>query len=115
MARWLASGMSKHTFKTNTMYLFVLRFQIPNTKMHEFNLALNRLVKWPVYILYSDEAHTGYKLFEMLREWENEDVMKKDLSSAEYGNLMGAIKVLGKIKESHIYNAIENKDILQEC
>ena len=113
MARCLASGTSKHT-KTNTMYLFVLRFQIPNTKMYEFNLALNRLVKWPVYMLHSDEVNTGCKLFEMLRDWENEAAMKKDFSSPEYGNLMGAIKVLGEIKESHIYNAVENKDLLLE-
>ncbi len=86
------------------MYMIVLRFQIPNSKLHEFNLAHRRLVRWPVYTLFNTETNTNHQVFEVLRKWENEVVMNKDLNSAEYHNLMGAIKVLGEIKESNIYN-----------
>lgn len=86
------------------MYMIVLKFQIPNSKLHEFNLALERLVKWPVYVLYNDYGKTGFKVFEMIRKWNNNELMKMDLNSPEYENLMGAIKVLGEIIESNIYN-----------
>ncbi len=86
------------------MYMIVLRFQIPNSKLHEFNLALERLVKWPVYVLYTDHENTGSKVFELVRKWEGKALMEKDLTSPEYENLMGAIKVLGEINESNIYN-----------
>lgn len=94
------------------MYLFVMRFQIPNAKMYEFKLSLDRLIKWPVYVLHSDGEDQEYKLFEILREWETKDAMNKDLDSFEYENLMGAIKVLGEIKESHIYETVENNELL---
>ncbi len=86
------------------MYMIVLRFQIPSSKLQEFNLALERLVKWPVYVLYTDHRNLGYKVFELVRKWENKALMDKDLNSPEYENLMGAIKVLGEINESNIYN-----------
>ncbi len=86
------------------MYMILLRFQIPNAKLHEFNLALERLVKWPVYTLYTDSGKIGYKVFELVRKWEGKALMEKDLNSSEYENLMGAIKVLGEINESNIYN-----------
>jgi hypothetical protein len=96
------------------MHLIVMRFQIPNAKIHEFNLALDRLVKWPVYALHGEEMNLNHKSFELVRNWENKTLMKNDLNSAEYKILMGAIKVLGEIKESHIYNTLENKNLLQE-
>jgi hypothetical protein len=85
------------------MYMLVLRFQIPNSKLHEFNLALERLVKWPVYTLYNNHRNISHKVFELLRKWESKALMEKDLNSPEYENLMGAIKVLGEINESNIY------------
>ena len=87
------------------MYMIVLRFQIPSSKLQEFNIALERLVKWPVYVLYNDHGNTGYKVFELVRKWKDESLMEKDVNSPEYENLMGAIKVLGKINESNIYHA----------
>ncbi len=96
------------------MHLFVMKFQIPNTKIYEFNLALGRLVKWPVYVLHDNEVATNYKDFKLIRSWENKSLMKKDFDSAEYQNLMGAIKVLGEIKASHVYDTIENTSLLQE-
>jgi hypothetical protein len=80
--------------------------------MYEFKLSLDRLIKWPVYVLHSDGEDQEYKLFEILREWETKDAMNKDLDSFEYENLMGAIKVLGEIKESHIYETVENNELL---
>ena len=96
------------------MHLFVMRFQIPNTKVPEFNLALGRLVKWPVFVLHEIGVSENYREFQLVRRWENKVLLKKDLKSAEYENLMGAIKVLGEIKESHLYEADENKQFLQE-
>ncbi len=96
------------------MHLFVMKFQIPNTKIYEFNLALGRLVKWPVYVLHDNEGTTNYKDFKLIRSWENKALMKKDFDSAEYQNLMGAIKVLGEIKTSHVYDTIEDTSLLQE-
>ena len=43
-------------------------------------------------------------MFELVRKWEGKALMEKDLNSSEYENLMGAIKVLGEINESNIYN-----------
>lgn len=96
------------------MYLFVLRFQISNNKLYEFNLAMGRLVKWPVYVLHQNDNQTEFKTFELVRNWKSETLMKKDLNSAEYENLMGAIKVLGTIMESNIYNTILKADLLQK-
>ncbi len=77
-------------------------------------MALRRLVKWPVYVLHGDTENTDYKVFELVRTLENEALMRKELKSAEYENLMGAVKVLGKMKESHLYDTIENTNLLQE-
>ncbi|NND16392.1 MAG: hypothetical protein HKN89_08715, partial [Eudoraea sp.] len=82
------------------------------SKMYEFNLSLDRLVKWPVYVLHSDGKHQGYKLFELLREWETKEAMDKELNSSDYENLMGTIKVLGEIKESHLYETVEHNELL---
>ena len=81
-----------------------MKVQIPSPKLQEFNIALERLVKWPVYVLYNDHRNTGYKVFELVRKWKDESLMEKDVKSPEYENLMGAIKVLGKINESNIYH-----------
>lgn len=113
MARCLDAVIQLQTIICS-MYLFVLRFQIANTKLYEFNLAIGRLVKWPVYVLHNNDVSPTFKTFEMVRNWDTEALMKKDLKSAEYENLVGAIKVLGEIKESNIYNTIHKADLLQE-
>lgn len=89
-----------------------MRFQVPNAKMYEFKLSIDRLVKWPVYVLHNDTDHQGHNLFEITRDWETKEAMKKDLNSTEYENLKGAIKVLGEIKELHIYETVENNELL---
>ena len=96
------------------MHLFVMRFQIPNTKVSEFNLALDRLVKWPLFVLRGIGIPENHKEFQLVRRWDTKVLLKKDFESAEYENLMGAIKVLGEIKESHLYEAVENKQFLEE-
>jgi hypothetical protein len=71
-------------------------------------------VKWPVYALHSEEVRAEDKVFKLIRNWENKEMMQKDLHSSEYQNLMGAIKVLGEIQDSHIYQTVENTEILEE-
>lgn len=94
------------------MYLLIILFEIPNNKLHEFNLALERLVKWPVYMLHNSESKSDNNTFEMVRQWKNEESMNKDLSSHMYQNLMGAVKVLGRIDSSHLYSTNERTDLL---
>jgi len=87
------------------MYLFLLKFEIPENKLYEFDLSIGRLVKWPVYSLYSSEKNSKKKVFEFIREWSNEQEMKKDLDSQIFINLLGVVKVLGTVTSSNIYNA----------
>ncbi|MFC2147824.1 hypothetical protein ACFLR9_04580 [Bacteroidota bacterium] len=95
------------------MYLLFLRFKIPKSKLYEFNLALGRLVKWPVYALHSKVNNDDGKTFEFIRNWDNREEMKKDLESQIFTNLMGVVKVLGHIQQSHIYNVTEEEDLLK--
>ncbi len=95
------------------MYLFFLRFQIPKNKLYEFNLALGRLVKWPVYTLHTAVNNEAGKTFEFIRNWDNREEMQKDLESQIFTNLMGVVKVLGHIQQSHIYNVAEEEDLLK--
>jgi hypothetical protein len=95
------------------MYLLFLRFKIPKSKLYEFNLALGRLVKWPVYTLHTTVNNSDGNIFEFIRNWDNREEMKKDLESQIFTNLMGVIKVLGHIQQSHIYNVTEEEDLLK--
>ncbi|MBT8291778.1 MAG: hypothetical protein KJN70_00770, partial [Eudoraea sp.] len=95
------------------MYLLLLRFEIPKKKLYEFNLALGRLVKWPVYTLHTTESNEKGKIFEFIRNWDSKEEMQKDLESQIFTNLMGVVKVLGHIHQSHIYNVAEDKDLLK--
>jgi hypothetical protein len=52
-------------------------------------------------------------IFEFIRNWDNREEMKKDLESQIFTNLMGVIKVLGHIQQSHIYNVTEEEDLLK--
>jgi hypothetical protein len=96
------------------MYLLVLRFKIPNPKLYEFDLTLDRLVKLPVYTMHRTESQAESKIFELVRHWENRSLMKRDLDSPEYLNLIGVIGILGEILESNIYNSVEHTDLLNE-
>ncbi|MDM9632718.1 hypothetical protein [Robiginitalea aurantiaca] len=96
------------------MYLYVLRFHVFNKKLYEFNLALGRLVKWPVYVLRQNNDQAEYRTFELVRTWQNKGQMNHDLKSTEYGNLIGAIRVLGEITESNIYSTIHESNLLEE-
>lgn len=94
----------------------LLKFEVPENKLYEFDLALGRLVKWPIYSLYSSEKNSNKKLFEFIREWDNEEDMKKDLDSNIFTNLLGVVKVLGTVKSSNIYstNKIQNELLYKE-
>ncbi|MGI9546190.1 MAG: hypothetical protein ACR2MM_03055 [Flavobacteriaceae bacterium] len=92
-------------------FLFV-HFEIPNNKIHEFDLAFHRLVKWPLYTLYESEANADRKTFELTRQWENEEEMQRELDSREFTNMIGMIKVLGKVSQSDIYDVTSQEDLL---
>jgi hypothetical protein len=86
-----------------------MRFSIPLPKLYEFTLTMERLVKWPVYILHSPSQGKDAKKFELIRSWTNESAMEKDLASSEYRNLTGVIEILGSAIESNIYSVIKRK------
>lgn len=93
-------------------FLFV-QFEIPNNKIHEFDLAFHRLVKWPLYTLYESDVKTNRKTFELTRQWDNKEDMQRELASREFINMLGMIKVLGKVLQSDIYNITNQEDLLQ--
>lgn len=95
------------------MYLLLIRFDIPKNKLYEFNLALGRLVKWPVYSLHTTVNNEKGKIFEFIRKWNTREEMENDLRSSIFTNLMGVVKVLGHIQQSHIYNVAEEEDLLK--
>ena len=95
------------------MYLLLLRFEIPKNKLYEFDLAMGRLVKWPVYTLHTRQSNGNGKIFEFVRNWDSKEEMKVDLKSQIFTNLMGVIKVLGHILESNIYNVAAEENILE--
>ena len=95
------------------MYLLLLRFEIPKNKLYEFNLALGRLVKWPVYALHTAESNGDSKIFEFIRNWNSKEEMQRDLESQVFINLMGVVKVLGHIIASNIYNVAEEENLLE--
>ena len=95
------------------MYLLFMRFKIPKNKLYEFDLALGRLVKWPVYTLHTTLNNDDGKTFEFIRNWDNKEEMQKDLKSQIFTNLMGVVKVLGHIEQSHIYNVAEEEDLIK--
>jgi hypothetical protein len=93
------------------MYMLFLRFDIPKDKLYEFDLAIGRLVKWPVYSLYSSRPDDSKKSFEFIKEWTDKVDMQKDLDSPIFTNLMGAIKVLGFLNQFRVYETRQNQDI----
>ncbi len=89
------------------MYFLTLSFEIPNAKLHEFNLATNHLINWPIYSLHNTLRKELKKEFLVFRKWADENEMTKDTKSHLYENLIGAIKVLGKINSYQLYTAEE--------
>lgn len=96
------------------MYLLYIRFQIPNSKLYEFNLAIKRLIKWPVYAEQISDSESNWKSFEIFRNYSTKEVMEKELNGAVYENLMGLVKVLGSLKESKLYEIKTKKDLINE-
>ena len=96
------------------MNILLMRFEIPKNKLYEFDLALGRLVKWPVYTLHTTASDSQKKTFEFIRSWDSEEEMQKDLKSQIFVNLMGVVKVLGHVHQSQIYHVAEQRDLLQE-
>ncbi len=95
------------------MYLLLVHFEIPNNKIHEFDLAFQRLVKWPLYALYEMEVNADCRTFELTRQWDKKEEMQRDLESREFTNMIGMVKVLGNILQSYIYD-VSNKADLKE-
>ena len=91
------------------MYFLTLSFEIPNAKLHEFNLATNHLINWSIYSLHNTDGKELKKDLLVFRKWENESEMNSDIRNHMYENLIGAIKVLGKINSYAVYTGEEKK------
>ena len=89
------------------MFFLKLSFEIPNAKLHEFNLATDHLINWPIYSTHNPKGTELKKEFLVIRTWADKNEMNTDTKSHLYENLIGAIKVLGKINSSHLYKAEE--------
>ncbi|MEN8800198.1 MAG: hypothetical protein ABF293_13160 [Flavobacteriaceae bacterium] len=94
-------------------YFLLMRFEIPNNKIHEFDLAFKRLVKWPVYTLYTTNENTDSKTFEFIRNWESKEEMEKEFDSGDFTNMFGMVKVLGNVLESYIYDVSNRADLME--
>ncbi len=95
--------------KIMCMYFLTLSFEIPNAKLHEFNSATNHLTNWPIYSLHNTVGKELKKDFLVFRKWADENEMNTDTQSHRYENLIGAIKVLGKINSYEVYTGEEKK------
>ena len=95
------------------MYFLVMRFEIPNQKLQEFDIAFKRLVKWPVYSLYTTEEKANHRTFELLRSWESEQVMKEEINSQDFTNMIGMVKVLGSIIHSKVYDVASEENLFE--
>jgi hypothetical protein len=93
------------------MHLLLLRFTVPKSKLYEFDLALKRLVKWPVLKVQTHTPDTNFETFEFIRTWNNQEEMQADLSSHAFNNLVGAVKVLGQVQQSCIYRVEEESNL----
>lgn len=83
--------------------MLLLQFEIHKDKLHEFDIAVGRLVKWPMLTLYASPHESSSKSFEFIRQWATKKEMQQDLDSPMYENLIGAVKVLGNLKDMTIY------------
>ncbi len=89
------------------MHFLTLSFEIPNAKLHEFNSATDHLTNWPIYSLHNTVGKELKKDFLVFRKWADENEMNTDTKSHRYENLVGAIKVLGKINSYDVYTVEE--------
>jgi hypothetical protein len=83
--------------------MMLLQFEIHKDKLYEFDIAVGRLVKWPMLTLYDSRLESSSKPFEFIRQWTTQKEMQQDLASPMYQNLIGAVKVLGNLKDIAIY------------
>jgi hypothetical protein len=90
-----------------------MRFEIQNDKIQEFDIAFRRLVKWPVYTLYKAQTKADSQTFELVRNWDNKEIMQNELESREFTNMMGMVKVLGKLLQSDIYDVTSQENLLE--
>jgi hypothetical protein len=95
------------------MNLLLLRFTIPKSKLYEFDLAVDRLVKWPVFKLHTT-SDLSFETFQFIRNWKSTEDMQTDLSSTTFNNLIGVIKVLGQIEQSNIFTVNEQNEFSLE-
>ena len=96
----------------NTHFLLI-RFEIPNNKIQEFDIAFQRLVKWPVYTLYTVGQKGDHKTFELTRNWDSYKDMREELGSQQFVNMIGMIKVLGNILESQVYDISKEENLFE--
>lgn len=95
------------------MNILLLRFAIPKSKLYEFDLALDRLVKWPVFKLHGS-GDSNNEIFQFIRDWKSKEDMQTDLESRAFNNLIGVIRVLGQVDQSCIYSVDGQKEFSLE-
>ena len=95
------------------MYFLLMKFEIPNNKIQEFDIAFKKLVKWPVYTLYKTTDTADNKVFELIHDWDKKEEMLVELESRDFTNLLGMVKVLGKILQSKVYHVSGQEDLLE--
>lgn len=78
------------------MYALIIHFEIPDSKIHEFDVFSKQLKGWPVYGQYYGISGNPLKRFVLIKNWSSKLEMNSDLKSPVYENLMGAINVLGR-------------------
>jgi hypothetical protein len=90
-----------------------MRFEIPTNKIQEFDIAFSRLVKWPVYTLYTTKDQNDHKTFELLLYWDSEEEMKKELNSRDFTNMIGMVRVLGNVLQSQVFDISKQADLME--
>lgn len=95
------------------MYFLLMRFEIPNNKLQEFDIAFKRLIKWPVYTLYTSEEKANYRTFELVRSWESDKEMREEIRSRDFVNMIGMVKVLGRVIQSQVYDVSKEENLFE--
>ena len=95
------------------MYFLLMQFEIPNNKLQEFDIAFKRLIKGPVYTLYSADEKANKRTFELFRSWKSEQNMREEIKSKDFVNMIGMIKVLGTINHSQVYDVAKEENLFE--
>ena len=97
--------------KTGYMYALIIRFEIPDTKIHEFNVFTSKLKEWPLYGQYHGGSSNAFKEFVVIKNWSSRLELKSDLNGRIYENLLAAINVLGRNVSQDLLETLETSQL----